>query len=359
MTVALEAVAGARHPGGGPEPWRRHASLAATDYRPHLIHRGRPRTLYLRLETVNTCNNLCTICAYRDHQRPKSVMPMEMFRKTVADFIDMGGGYVSLTPLVGDVFMDKHLPARVAYLRDQSGVTGIGFTTNAAMAHRFDDAALGDLLAPVTRISLSIYGVGADEYREITRRDTYDRMKEGIRRIVALSPAPVSLEFRLFRRQTHEQLAEWLRSEVFAPGEMPSMPERMSINSVITDYANWGIYDSRNTPLPHDARWFAESRAENRPQCLIPLFAFLVYSNGNVSFCPCDNFNDTEELRIGNVLETSLGDIYASPRVQQLWDWEGCGTPDFCKGCSFHIPLSLLDSNPTLLADPHQIVGAG
>jgi sulfatase maturation enzyme AslB (radical SAM superfamily) len=78
-----------------------------------------------------------------------------------------------------------------------------------------------------------------------------------------------------------------------------------------------------------------------------------------VSFCPCDNFNDTPELRIGNVMENALAEIYASGRVRQLWDWQSFGTPEFCKGCSFHIPLSLLNDHPTILADPHQIVGAG
>jgi hypothetical protein len=187
----------------------------------------------------------------------------------------MGCGYVSLTPLVGDVFMDKHLLARVKFLHAAPQITGIGFTTNAAMAHRYDDAELGALLAATSHISISIYGVSADEYQEITRRTTYDRMKEGIRRIVALSPVPVSLEFRLFRRKTHEQLGEWLGTEVFSSSEYLRMHNRMKINSVITDYANWGIYDAQNTPLPHDAQWFASSKVESRPQCLIPMFAFL------------------------------------------------------------------------------------
>jgi MoaA/NifB/PqqE/SkfB family radical SAM enzyme len=271
----------------------------------------------------------------------------------------MGGGYISLTPLVGDVFMDRYLIQRLKFLRGVPEISGIGFTTNGAMAHRFDDPTLSDLLSAVTRIGISIYGISPDEYFEITRRKTYAKMKEGIRRIVSLSRVPVSLEFRLFERRTREEVCDWLRSEVFSADEYERLSDKVQVNSIITDYANWGVYDSDNTPLSHDATWFPSVRQERRPQCLIPIFAFMVFSNGSVSFCPCDNFNDVKELRIGNVMDSSLADIYASERVRDLWDWDRCGTPEFCKGCSFHIPLSILDHSPTILTDPHQIVGAG
>jgi radical SAM protein with 4Fe4S-binding SPASM domain len=85
----------------------------------------------------------------------------------------------------------------------------------------------------------------------------------------------------------------------------------------------------------------------------------MIYSNGNVSYCPCDNFDDIEELRLGNIMKRSLTNIYNSRRAYELWHWERYGTPEFCKSCSFHIPLSILQTNSTILSDPHQIVGAG
>jgi hypothetical protein len=227
------------------------------------------------------------------------------------------------------------------------------------MAHRFDDAELSALLAATDRVGISVYGLSPTEYQAITRRRTYEQMKDGIRRIVRLAPTPVSLEFRLFEKKTRDQVVDWLRSEVFAPDEFDCLAYKVAVNSIITDYANWGIYDAQNTPLPGDASWFPSIRMSSRPQCLIPMFAFLIFSDGNVSFCPYDNFNDVDELRLGNVMEKSLSEIYASERVRELWNWQACGTPSFCQGCSFHIPVSVLENNPTILSDPHQIVGAG
>ncbi len=126
---------------------------------------GRIRPLYLRIETVNHCNNDCIICAYGDQTRAKKHMPRAVFEKALDDYRNMGGGYVSLTPLVGDVLMDRHIRERIDYLQTCDFVSGIGFTTNAAMAHRFSDRELATIVGPLQRLSISIYGLDEGEYR--------------------------------------------------------------------------------------------------------------------------------------------------------------------------------------------------
>ena len=233
-------------------------------------------------------------------------------------------------------------------------VSALGVTTNGAMAHRFNDAELGYILSRFSFLSISIYGVDQAEYEAMTRKKTYARMIEGVRRILSFAQVPISLEFRLLNAKSKETLYDWVRDAV-----RPSTTAQYFINSAIMDYANWGIYDSVNNPLSGNAKWFASPRLERRQQCLIPLFACLVYSNGNVSFCPCDNYDDAKELRIGNIEDDSLSDLYNSSAVRALWNWDAHGTPEFCKACSFHIGLELLRSDPEILTNPHKIVGAG
>jgi radical SAM protein with 4Fe4S-binding SPASM domain len=167
------------------------------------------------------------------------------------------------------------------------------------------------------------------------------------------------MEFRLLDKKSPEKLLEWLKNEVMQGVDSNTWISKTRINSSITDYANWGMYNNSNNPLTGDAKWIPFQKLDNRPQCLIPMLACIVLSNGNVSFCPCDNFDDVEELRLGNIMEHSLASLYNSPRAQELWQWKKYGTPAFCKNCSFHIPLSLLQETPSILTDPHQIVGAG
>jgi MoaA/NifB/PqqE/SkfB family radical SAM enzyme len=342
--------------------WDSHPELRNLDKSPLLDPAGRMRTLYLRIETVNVCNNDCIICAYGDQSRPKKRMSPELFGKVLADYQEMGGGYVSLTPLVGDVFMDSQLDERIAYMQECDFVTGIGFTTNAVMAHRLSDEKLRAIVTPLKHLSISIYGLDQEEYEAMTRKNTYREMIDSIRRILSIATFPVTLSFRALKTRTETELLDWLKTELgVAPEEIG--PEkgrhRISINSFIGTYGNWGKYSKENRPLPYDAVWGAFERQPVRPQCMIPLLAFLVFSNGNVSFCNCDNFDDTEELRLGNVNDDTLSNIYNNAKTKSLWNWAQSGVPAFCQNCSFHIPMSFLSSRPDTLTNPYGLVGAG
>jgi len=92
---------------------------------------------------------------------------------------------------------------------------------------------------------------------------------------------------------------------------------------------------------------------------MIPMTACMVFSNGNVSFCPCDNYDDAVELRLGNITEATLSEIYNSAVSGRLWNWGKYGTPRFCQHCSFHKSMAIIAENPSILADPHKLVGAG
>jgi MoaA/NifB/PqqE/SkfB family radical SAM enzyme len=337
-----------------PNVWDLHPEFLGLP-KDRIMFEGRVRPLYLRIETVNLCNNDCIICAYSDQTRVKTHMPRTVFEKTLDDYRDMGGGYVSLTPLVGDVLLDRHIRERIDYLRKCDFVSGIGFTTNAAMAHRFSNRELDSIVGPLQRLSISIYGLDEGEYEVMARKRTYWRMVEGVRRIVNAASVPVSLEFRLLKQRSEGFIETWLRDEV---GLRPD-DGRTFVNSVLMNYANWGKYDEANRPLPDQAKWFVMQPTKHRPQCLIPLFACIVFSNGNVSFCPCDNYDDIDEFRLGNVMAEPLASLYNSDKAKALWDWSRSGVPSFCQNCSFHIPLSVLSDRPSILQDPYQIVGAG
>ena len=335
--------------------WDRHPEFDGVSRDRLIDPQGRARPLYLKIETVNLCNNDCIICAYGDQSRARRFMASAIFERALDQYQDMGGGYVSLTPLVGDPLMDRHLLQRIRYLRACPFVSGIGFTTNGAVAHRFDDDTLAEIIGALQRLSISIYGLDAEEHRAMTRRDGgYTRMTDGIRRIVEAAAVPVSLEFRLLNERPAGFIEDWL-----ADIGIDANDGRVAINSVAMQFANWGLYDERDRPLPGQASWFDFKPAAKRPQCLIPMFAVIVFSNGNVSFCPCDNFDDTEPLRLGNVMSDTISNMFNSERARHLWDWQGCGVPAFCQACSFHIPLSTLAEQPNLVDDPHRLVGAG
>ncbi|MEZ6021815.1 MAG: radical SAM protein [Planctomycetota bacterium] len=96
----------------------------------------RPLPRGLHIEGTNICNAECVFCAYPVMQRRKKVMPMEDFRAVIDDYVAMGGRAVSLTPIVGDPFVDKFLFERLDDLYARPEIRQIGFYTNAILMDR-------------------------------------------------------------------------------------------------------------------------------------------------------------------------------------------------------------------------------
>ena len=57
---------------------------------------ARPYELFLEL--TNLCNAKCVFCPYTLQERDYSFMSEHLFKKTVADYVALGGGSVGLTP---------------------------------------------------------------------------------------------------------------------------------------------------------------------------------------------------------------------------------------------------------------------
>ena len=79
----------------------------------------------LTIETINICNNACIICPYTVHTRARKTMTMAIFRRLVDEYVSIGGGPISLTPMMGEVFLDKLLPQRLLLLRARPEITTI------------------------------------------------------------------------------------------------------------------------------------------------------------------------------------------------------------------------------------------
>ena len=96
----------------------------------YFMHRGRFRPLAISVETINICNNDCIICPYSAQTRKRRTMAMDLFEKAIRDYQEIGGGPVSLTPLVGEAFLDKHLLRRLRFMKQAPSITKVSVTTN-------------------------------------------------------------------------------------------------------------------------------------------------------------------------------------------------------------------------------------
>jgi hypothetical protein len=273
-------------------------------------------------------------------------MDMAVFAKVVADYAALGGGPVTLTPMVGEVLLDKQLLERLKLLRATPAVSRVSAITNATMAYLYSDEELAELANYFDRLTVSVYGLDAEEFALMTRKDQYAQFMESLGRVIRIfGPDKVRLGARHLRQRTPGEIDAWL-TEV--AGRAGVEPARLSLPGTRT-YANWTVFDT-SKPLPLDGEWMAPQR--NSEQCALPLISLQVLSSGRVSFCGCADFDGKTALMLGDIRESTLAELLSSERVRALWDWQACGVPEPCKGCSFHMPISRLNDLHSAFSDP-------
>jgi len=327
-------------------PIARFPSIYNVETVSYFTHRGRFRPLALSIETVNICNNDCVICPYSIQTRRKQGMDMEVFAKVVFDYAALGGGPVTLTPMVGEVLLDKQLLERLKLLRSTPSIGRLSAITNATMAYLYSDAELAELASYFDRLTVSVYGLDAEEFALMTRKDQYERFTESLVRLLKIfGPDKIGLGARHLRARSGAEIDAWLAD---LAGRAGVDPGRLSLPGV-SRYANWTVFDT-SKPLPLDAEWMAPRR--NTEQCALPLISLQVLSNGKVSFCGCADFDGKTALMLGDIREASLAELLGGEKVRALWDWAGQGVPEPCKGCSFHMPISRLNDLHSAFSDP-------
>ena len=306
-----------------------------------LYHNGRPRPITIFIETINLCTNDCVICAHDKMTRKKQVMPMSLFESCIKQYEEMGGGYISLTPEIGEIFLDKFLYQRIKLLNSENSITGVFFTSNVTKLHHYKDGPLSDILNGIKRIRISVYGLDREEYFTMTRRDYYKDVVKNIQRIVSLidDKEKIVISFRCLKKRTVDDMQQWIDDNFHT---------KLTFDWV-EKYANWGNSLDNHQPLPFDGQWY-EDRI-NTEQCLLPILAMLVFVNGDVSFCPCCDYDGNKELYIGNIKTDKLIDIYSSRKTCTLWKFNR-RMPDICRQCTFHVPFSALENWKSVFEKP-------
>ena len=328
--------------------YQSHRILDNATFKKHILKNGRSRPIMLICETVNICNNNCIICPYHKMTRKKEIMPLSLFEKVLRDYSDMGGGALSLTPMVGDVFLDKFLLDRIRLIKQYRTITKIGFTTNAVLVDQFSDKDLTLILENMSNIHLSVYGMDGEEYLIMTKRNSYSRLLGNIKRLLALvdDRNKIKIGFRFLKQHSENDIRQWMFEHFGTEFQY----------GYTSFYANWGNTLNTHEPLPLQGKWF-DSR-ENTAPCIIPLVACQVFSNGDVSFCHCCDYDAIDDFRLGNLKAMSLTALYNSEKNRRLWRWENDGKlPTYCKQCTFHVPLSSVMSYQFIFENPLDFIG--
>jgi len=146
-------------------------------YAPLIDSFGRRHT-NLRISVTDRCNIRCFYCMPAENVKfkPRSeILTFEEFERFVRVMARMGVNKIRLTG--GEPLVRHDLPRLVAMLARVPGIDDIALTTNGILLAD-QAAALKD--AGLMRLNISLDALNADVFKQITRREGFHRVLEGI-----------------------------------------------------------------------------------------------------------------------------------------------------------------------------------
>ena len=306
----------------------------------------RPIPRGLHIEGTNVCNAECVFCAYPQMERKKRVMPLEDFERVVREYLSMGGHHVSLTPIVGDPFVDKFLFERLELLDSMPEVHGISFYTNAIL---MTPEKSERLMAYGEKLHVHVSWGGWDA-------ETWNTIM-GVKKFEPARDAVLAFLEALERTESKVRFTLALRCPEPPPSEGPN-----DLYRTLKDYEARGLveiaglpdYDSWAGKIPAAALESVGLQPRTMPYkrgaCELLFTKPVVLADGRVNACAC---RDVEaELVVGNVHETPLSSIWAGSAISDLIEAHERGDyPDVCRRCTYYV--SVYNSRRSRTFDKH------
>jgi len=298
----------------------------------------RQAPLVLQIETTNICNSACVFCAYLKMRREKGVMSLPLFEQVVAEYAAMGGGPVSLTPLVGDALLDPHLLERLRILDASPRISQISLTTNAIALERYSDEQLRQILQIIDCIQVSIGGLDAATYETMYGVKRFPMVQKAMERLLTIkdevaNPPNINFAFRTndwrFELRFRKQLEEYRRRGAFV--------------SHIWTYANYAGLVQNDARLKLEV---IEGAKEKRLPCVYAAVHMAIGWDGRITACGCADF-EGKELKLGQAGEDPLPEVWRGEKRKSILKAFTRGKlPQICQRCSAYQPDAAIFSRP-------------
>lgn len=293
----------------------------------------------LYFEVTNICNAACTFCAYRKiskiHKEHQGTMELNVFKKALDDFLEMGGKNISLTPTIGEPLIDKGIFDKIDYAVNVKYTPFVYFYTNGILLKENDNYKK-IINGGVNKIGISTQGCDEKLFEEVYNSFLYKNLIIGIGKLLEYNkkkgePVEISIDFRSANRPSFT-----LNSSDFNKFIRPFLSEKVKY-SFMADYDNWG-----GAIIPQDLKGIMKMRRVPKVKsapCRRTFDAAILY-DGSVRLCAC-RIKDTEfdDLVVGNIRNDSLDNIYNSEKTKAVRrKFIDSNLPDVCSDCSLYMP---------------------
>jgi MoaA/NifB/PqqE/SkfB family radical SAM enzyme len=286
----------------------------------------------LHIEPTNACNADCVFCGYQYMERKKLILDMDVYKKALGDYVAIGGGDLMLEVVVGDPLLDPEFIEKVRLARAQPSIATIRTITNAIGLDRVGVHEF--VTSGITKVLISTAGFDRQSYIELYRTKKYEKMRDNVLELVRTNrelgdPVEITIGFR-----TNRALKDVMADPDFQP--IKAYDPKIDFTFAFCDWQ--GLIDVRTLQ-----KGFVRREAPpKREPCAYLYDGPVVFSNGDVSLCGCQDFNASSELVVGNIMKSSLLELWQSARVAEIRRDFMTKPPDLCQKCGFYRNLDTL-----------------
>lgn len=287
------------------------------------------------IETSGACNLKCRFCAYEKKSEPKVSMPNALFFDCVAQAVELGYTRFDLTPSTGDVFMDKRVFEKFAYLDAHPGVEDYSFFTNLTIPKPETLAKL-TALGKLRQLTISVYGHDLQSFIDITKSTAqlYRRLVNNLDALLALKGQwkfGVAIGFRSTFDVPDDDTSELMHAlRRYREAGIPVRPSHGVYN-------NWGGYITQADVAGLDMHITSTELTYKFGACVKLFDSVQVMASGVVNACACRDVDAT--LRIGDARNARLADILTTRNAEYMRiideQQQGKFRP-VCAGCDFY-----------------------
>jgi radical SAM protein with 4Fe4S-binding SPASM domain len=295
--------------------------------------------LGLNIETINICNANCTFCGYQYQTRKMGTMDLDLYKKIITEYVEIGGGDLGLTPTVGEPLADNFIIERIKFARSFNKINKIGFYSNLISLGRFD---LKDFVnSGVTDLVISTSGFDKDMYKRVYRSNEYERMYSNLTNLLKENirsgyPIDINVDMR-----TDKTLNETINFPDYKKLLQYLPANKLGCKFRYDDWAGkvkqtdlTGTMKIRNMMASMRFRYSACFEYYNGPS---------IYWNGDVGICGCRDV-DAKELIIGNVNNNKISEIWYNNKHLEILNNFNKSTPEICKRCTHYDNLAVLNT---------------
>lgn len=156
-------------------------SVAAPSFRSALSDAFHRPLRSLRVSVTDRCNLRCHYCMPEEEYAwlpRETLLSFEEINVLVATFTEFGVDKIRLTG--GEPLLRRDLPTLIRLLRQQAALEDVALTTNGIL---LKEQAESLHRAGLHRVTVSLDTLRPDRFKILTRRDTLDRVLEGIEEV--------------------------------------------------------------------------------------------------------------------------------------------------------------------------------